>query len=91
MLAMNGRFLKLFVHILKLEVDGLNWVIFEDHFAFVAAATGLKKHIDSTEIAPNPLTFTSNGPSLLTAEQITELELYEEKQSRWLMDEAAIR
>ena len=31
----NGTLLKFFIHILKLEVDGSNWVIFKDHFVFV--------------------------------------------------------
>jgi hypothetical protein len=45
---MNGKLLELFIHIPKLEVDGLNWVIFKDHFVFAAATAGLDKHIDST-------------------------------------------
>jgi hypothetical protein len=34
-----------------LEVDGSNWVIFKDRFAFAAAAAGLEKHIDGTRSA----------------------------------------
>ena len=50
----NGKLLEFFVRIPKLEVDGSNWVIFKDRFAFAAAAAGLEKHIDGTGTPPNP-------------------------------------
>ena len=74
MLTMNRKLLEFFVCIPKLEVDGLNWVIFKDHLAFAAAAAGLEKHIDSTGTSPNPLAFTLGGPFPLTAEQVAKLE-----------------
>ena len=64
----NRKLLKFFVWIPKLETDGLNWVIFKDHFVFAAATADLEKHIDSMGTAPNPLAF-SLSPTLLTAEQ----------------------
>jgi hypothetical protein len=37
----NGKLLEFFVQILKLKVDGSNWVIFKDNFMFAAAAASL--------------------------------------------------
>jgi hypothetical protein len=90
MSTMNGK-LEFFVRILKLEADGSNWVIFKDHFAFAAATASLEKHIDSTGIAPSPPTFITGAPLVLTADQTAELELYEEKKSKWLTGEAVIK
>ena len=91
MLTMNRKLLKFFLHIPKPEVDGLNCVILKDHFAFAAATASLKKHIDGTGIGPCPPAFTSGGPFPLTTDQMAELELYEEKKSKWLMGEAVIK
>ena len=90
MSTMNGKLLKIFVHILKLEVDGSNWVILKDHFAFAAAAASLETHIDGTGTAPSPPAFIIHRPFLLTAEEMGELELYENK-SKWLTGEAVIK
>src|SRR5882762_1953369 len=91
MSTVNGKLLEFFVRIPKLEVDGSNWVIFKDCFAFAAAAAGLEKHIDGTGSAPNPPVFALGGPTPLTTAQTTEIEQYEEKQSKWMMGEAVVR
>jgi hypothetical protein len=78
----NGKLLEFFVQILKLEVDGSNWVIFKDNFMFAAAAAGLEKHINGTGSALNPLVFALHGFTPLTTAQRTELEQYEEKGSK---------
>jgi hypothetical protein len=46
MASSNSKLLELFVHILKLEVNGYNWVIFKNHFLFAAATASLRGHID---------------------------------------------
>src|SRR5882762_7911695 len=91
MSTVNGKLLEFFVRIPKLEVDGSNWVIFKDCFAFAAAAAGLEKHIDGTGSAPNPPVFALGGPTPLTTAQTTEIEQYEEKQSKWMMGEAVVK
>ena len=91
MSTVNRKLLKFFVRIPKLEIDGLNWVIFKDHFAFAAAAADLKKHTDRTGTPLNPPIFTWTGPTPLTSDQITEYEEYQGKQSKWLMGEAVIK
>ena len=91
MSTVNGKLLEFFVRIPKLEIDGSNWVIFKDRFAFAAAAADLEKHIDGTGTPPNPLIFTWTGPTPLTSDQITEYGEYEVKQSKWLMGEAVIK
>jgi hypothetical protein len=58
MLSSNSKLLEFFMHILKLEVDGSNWVIFKDRFLFVAAAASLKGHIDGTESTPVIIMFS---------------------------------
>ena len=70
----NRKLLEFFVWIPKLEVDGSNWVIFKDHFAFAAAATDLKNYIDGTGTPLNPPVFTLGGPILLTTAQMMELQ-----------------
>jgi hypothetical protein len=87
----NGKLLKFFVQIPKLETDGLNWVIFKDRFMFAAVAADLVKHIDGTGTAPIPSAFTSGSPNPLTADQIAEIKLYEENQSKWMMNEVVIK
>ena len=89
MLTTNGKLLEFFVRILKLETDGSNWVIFKDRFVFAAAAANLEKHIDSMGTAPIPQAFTCD-PTLLTADQMVEVKLYEENQSKWVMNEVVI-
>jgi hypothetical protein len=91
MSTVNGKLLEFFVQILKLEIDGSNWVIFKDRFTFAAATSGLEQHIDSTGTAPNPPTFALGGQFPLTMEQTAEQELYEGKMSKWLMGEAVIK
>ena len=91
MLTVNGKLLEFFVQIPKLEIDGSNWVIFKDCFAFVVAAADLEKHIDRTGTPPNPPIFTWTGPTPLTLDQITEYEEYQGKQLKWLMGEAVIK
>ena len=88
---MNGKLLEFFIRIPKLEVDGSNWVIFKDRFAFAAAAAGLEKHINGTGTEPSPPAFVPGVPIVLTAEQTTEQELYEGKKSMWLTGEAVIK
>ena len=88
---MNSKLLKSFIHIPKLEVDGLNWVIFKDCFMFVATATSLEKHINGTRTEPNPPAFVTGVPIVLTAEQMAKQELYEEKKLMWLTGEAVIK
>jgi hypothetical protein len=90
MSTVNRKFLKFFVQILKPEIDGSNWVIFKDCFAFAAAATSLEQHINGTRTPPNPPTFTLGGPFPLTVEQTAEPELFEGKKSKWLTGEAVI-
>ena len=75
----NRKLLEFFIQIPKLEVDGSNWVIFKDRFAFAATATDLVKHIDGTGAALNPPTFAPGGNTPLTPAQMTEYEQYEEK------------
>jgi hypothetical protein len=87
----NGKLLEFFVRIPKLETDGSNWVIFKDRFVFAAAAADLEKHIDGTGTAPIPPAFTLGGPTSLTADQTAEIKLYEENQSKWMMNEAVIK
>ena len=91
MLTVNWKLFEFFVHILKLEVDSSNWVIFKDHFTFVVAAIGLEKHIDGTRTPPNPLAFILGWPFPLAVDQTAELELYDKKKSKWLMGEAVIK
>ena len=86
----NRKLLKFFVQILKLEADGSNWVIFKDCFMFAAAAANFEKHIDSMGTAPIPLAF-AHSPTPLTADQMAEIKLYEENQSKWVMNEAVIK
>ena len=74
----------------KLETDGSNWVIFKDHFIFAAAAADLEKHIDGMGTIPIPPAFAL-GPTPLTAEQMAEVKLYEENQSKWVTNEAVIK
>ena len=88
---MKRKLLKFFVCILTLEVDGSNWAIFKDHFAFVAAAASLEKHIDGTRTPLNPPPFILGGPFPITMDPIAELELYEEKKLKWLTGEAVIK
>ena len=88
---MNGKLLEIFVHISKLEVDGSNWVLFKDCFAFAVATASLGKHINSTWIVPSPPAVTLGGPFLLTAEQMAELEQYEENKLKWLTGEAVMK
>jgi hypothetical protein len=87
----NGKLLEFFIHILKLEVDGSNWVIFKDCFAFAAATASLEKHIDGTGMEPSPPAFVTGVPIVLTAEQTTKQELYEGKKLMWLTGEAVIK
>ena len=68
MSTVNGKLLEFFVRIPKLEIDGLNWVIFKDCLAFAAAAADLEKHIDRTGTPLNPPIFTWTGPTLLTSD-----------------------
>ena len=56
---------------------------------FAAATANLEKHIDSTGTAPIPQAFTCD-PTLLTADQMVEVKLYEENQSKWVMNEVVI-
>jgi hypothetical protein len=91
MLTTNSKLLEFFIRIPKLEVNGSNWVIFKDHFAFVAAAAGLEKHIDGTGMEPSPPAFVTGVLIVLMAEQTTEQELYEGKKSMWLTGEAVIK
>ena len=91
MLTVNRKLLEFFVQIPKLEIDGSNWIIFKDHFAFAAAAADLEKHIDGMGTPPNPPIFTWIGPTPFTSDQITEYEEYQVKQSKWLMGEAVIK
>ena len=65
MSIVDGKLLKFFVQIPKLEIDGLNWVIVKDRFVFVAAAADLEKHIDGIGTPPNPPVFTWTGSTLL--------------------------
>ena len=88
MLTVNGKLLEFFVQIPKLDIDGLNWVIFKDCFA---AAADLEKHIDGTGTPLNPPIFIWTGPTLLTSDQITEYEEYQGKWLKWLMGEAVIK
>jgi hypothetical protein len=91
MLTVNGKLLKFFVQIPKLEIDGLNSVIFQDHFIFVAATTNLGMHIDGMGTVLNPPAFSLGSPTPLTADQTAEIEQYEEKQSKWMMGKAVIK
>jgi hypothetical protein len=91
MLTTNGKLLEFFIHIPKLEVNGLNWVIFKDRFVFAAAAAGWEKHIDGTGTEPSPPAFVTGVPIVLTAEQTTKQELYEGKKLMWLTGEAVIK
>ena len=68
MSTVNGKLLEFFVQITKLEIDGSNWVIFKDRFAFVAAAADLEKHIDGTGTPLNPPIFTWTSPTPLTSD-----------------------
>ena len=58
MLSSNSKLLEFFIHIPKLEIDGSNWVIFNDCFLFAAAAVSLKGHVDGTDIVPAPVGFS---------------------------------
>jgi hypothetical protein len=69
MSTVNGKLLEFFVHIPKLEVDGSNWVIFKDHFAFAAATTDLEKHINGTGATPNPHLFWVDNYHLLQSKR----------------------
>lgn len=72
---MKGKLLEFFIHILKVEVDGSNWVMLKDCFAFATVATKLEKCIDSTGALPHPPAFILGGPKI----------------SKWLMDEDVIK
>jgi hypothetical protein len=91
MSAANGKLLEFFVHILKLESDGSNWVIFKDQFTFVASAAALEKHIDGMGKVPTTLEFAIEDLTLLTDAQKEELNLYEAQQSKWMMGEAVVK
>jgi hypothetical protein len=85
----NGKLLEFFVRIPKLEPDGSNWVIFKDQFTFTAAA--LVKHINSTDTKPQQPAFAMIGPTLLTSDQITELQTYETNLSSWETGEVVVK
>src|SRR5882762_6969018 len=87
----NGKLLEFFIRIPKLESDGSNWVIFKDRFSFAASAATLEDHIDGIGKAPEPPVFVMHGPTTLTDVQKQEFELYETKQSKWMMGEAVIK
>src|SRR5271168_1895617 len=81
----NSKLLEFFAHIPKLEIDGLNWVIFKDRFLFAAAAGSLKGHIDGSGKPPvNPLP-TPCVP--LTEDQKAEMSEYSALLTKWEMEE----
>ena len=41
-----------FLHILKLEVSSINWVIYKDRFALALDARGMMDHVDGTRVEP---------------------------------------
>ena len=45
-MSMNGKVIKFFAKIPRLEADGSNWVIFKDRFLYAAATVSLLNHID---------------------------------------------
>ena len=64
-----------FLHILKLDVSGSNWIIFKNRFLWSIDARGLTEHIDSTSQSPvDPVPSTvrlgllSDGEKLLDKE-----------------------
>jgi hypothetical protein len=85
----NSKLLEFFTHILKLEPDGSNWVIFKDCFLYVADAASLKPHVDGTGKVPVAIMVVSAGA--LTEQQAKELKEYEEALTKWQVEEAIIR
>jgi hypothetical protein len=72
---MNGKVLEFFTKIPKLEADRSNWVIFKDHFLFVAAAAFLSAHIDGTG-AESTLSTGFLVSSILLESQRKELDKF---------------
>ena len=86
----NGRVLKFFARIPRLEADGSNWVIYKDQFLYAAAAASLNQHIDGTGI-PLLLVSINTGTEPLTATQQKTLDDNKAGISRWQSEEAIVR
>jgi hypothetical protein len=90
MTANNGKLLEFFLRLLKLNMDGTNWIVFQDRFIFAADAAGLVRHIDGSAKAPTVLVIATSTMSP-TTDKKAALEKNQVDLKEWAQGEAVVK
>ena len=90
MSSSNGKLLEFFLRLLKLSVDGANWIVFRDRFVFAADAASLLNHIDGKGSVPTEL-FPKTAGMTMSADQTTKWADYETEKKIWYQGEAVVK